>query len=355
MLTANDMTAWRAFGRPCWYSLNAFKSNCRGPTISATLQSHGQAVASLASRLPDSQRKQIGRRPTWRRSSLSESLDELDYTERLPSLEHRQPSLDETEGVTVVAEQAQVTQETEERAELVAVFIGLAFAMGGAIWALLGPEKAFEYFAGYLLEQSLSVDNLFVFVLVFDYFQTDSEGQEKILKYGLASAAILRLIMILLGAELIDNFQPVLLGRFLKVSDSYDGNNFFTERDGVRMATPLLLALAVVEISDVVFAVDSIPAVFGITHDPLIVWVSNMMAIASLRALYGFVSRIMKTLRFLDKAVALVLAWIGLKMIADFGGVHVDTRVSLGVVASLLGAGVGASYLLPAPPKEQQK
>jgi len=118
-----------------------------------------------------------------------------------------------------------------------------------------------------------------------------------------------------------------------------------------RVATPLLLTLAVVEISDVVFAVDSIPAVFGVTLDPFIVYTSNLFAILSLRSLYSFVSTIMSELRFLDKAVALVLAFIGGKMVAEFGGVEVPTDVSLMVVGALLGGGVGASLLLPEPGK----
>lgn len=128
---------------------------------------------------------------------------------------------------------------------------------------------------------------------------------------------------------------------------------FFTVQDGVRVATPLLLTLAVVELSDVVFAVDSIPAVFGITLDPFIVYTSNIFAILSLRALYGFVSTVMTELRYLDKAVAVVLGFIGLKMLAEFADIHIPTDVSLLVVAALLGTGVGASLLLPDPEKQE--
>lgn len=313
------------------------------------------------------------------RSSFSGSLDEADLDE-LSRPSSILGSVDETQSLEAASAEEEV-KETEERGELVFVCIAAALLFGVGVGATMGSTKALEYFAGYLLEQSLSIDNLFVFVLVFSYFKVDTHGQDKVLTYGIASAAILRLIMVLLGAELIDNFQPILLGfaalllyssykllvrgggdvdgdlsennivklcrRFLKVTDTYDGDKFFTEQNGVRAATPLLLALAVVEISDVVFAVDSIPAVFGITRDPFIVWTSNMMAILSLRALYGFVSTMMKQLHYLDKAVALVLAWIGSKMIADFAGVHIDTKVSLGVVATLLAGGVGASLAFP--------
>jgi TerC family integral membrane protein len=279
-----------------------------------------------------------------------------------------------------------------------------------------GPEKAQEFFAGYLLEQSLSIDNLFVFVLVFSYFKTPLESQPKVLTYGIATAAVLRLIMILLGVELIQSFEPLLLvfalillwsaygllfkgdededddlsdnavvklcRRLLPVSDHYDGNNFFTTPAaaqaaaaaaaaasngssssgasasgsssavairswGGRVATPLLLALAVVEISDVLFAVDSIPAVFGVTLDPFIIYSSNMFAIFSLRSLYSFVSTVMTELRYLDKAVALVLAFIGGKMLLEFADISVPTDVSLLVVGLMLGGGVAASMLLP--------
>jgi TerC family integral membrane protein len=134
---------------------------------------------------------------------------------------------------------------------------------------------------------------------------------------------------------------------YTQVSESYDGDKFFTVQNGVKVATPLLLVLAVIELSDVVFAVDSIPAVFGVTLDPFIVYTSNMFAILSLRALYGFVSTAMSELRYLDKAVALVLGFIGAKMVAEFGEVHVPTDVSLLVVGLVLGGGVGASLLLP--------
>lgn len=132
------------------------------------------------------------------------------------------------------------------------------------------------------------------------------------------------------------------------MSDRYDGVNFFsTNSAGVRVATPLLLTLAVIELSDVVFAVDSIPAVFGVTLDPFIVYTSNMFAILSLRSLYSFVSTVMTELRFLDKAVALVLGFIGVKMLLEFADVNIPTDVSLLVVGLTLGAGVGASILLP--------
>lgn len=275
------------------------------------------------------------------------------------------------------------TSEAESKGEVVAAFVGAALLFGVGIWNTLGVEKAQEFFAGYLLEQSLSVDNLFVFILVFRYFRAPKADQDKVLKYGIGTAAVLRLVMILLGSELIESWKPVLLlfagillfssykllasgdsadaddedlsdngivklcRRLIPVSETYDGASFFTMQNGKRIATPLLLVLAVVELSDVVFAVDSIPAVFGITTDPFIVYSSNMFAILSLRALYGFVNTIMSELKYLDKAVALVLGFIGAKMVADFGGYHVPTITSLGVVVTTLAGGVAASLWLP--------
>ncbi|KAG2438021.1 hypothetical protein HXX76_005635 [Chlamydomonas incerta] len=270
---------------------------------------------------------------------------------------------------------------TEQRYEALAAWVGAAVAFGCGIWYVQGAEKAQEYFAGYLLEQSLSVDNLFVFVLVFGFLKTPPEAQSKVLTWGIATAAVLRAVLIVLGVELVREFEPLLLffaaillfssfklltasggdddddlsdnpiykfcARFIKVTDTYDGTNFFTTVNGARVATPLLLTLAVVELSDVVFAVDSIPAVFGVTLDPFIVYTSNVFAILSLRALYTFVATAMGELRFLDKAVAVVLGFIGSKMVLSFADVVIPTDVSLLVVGLVLGAGVGASLALP--------
>ncbi|KAK9859357.1 hypothetical protein WJX84_000815 [Apatococcus fuscideae] len=273
----------------------------------------------------------------------------------------------------------------EEKGEAVALWVGAAVLFGLGIWVVQGGPQAEQFFAGYLVEQSLSVDNLFVFILVFRYFKTPKLAQDKALTWGILTAAVLRAVIILLGVELIDNFQPVLLGfaailiyssvkilvsgdeddeddlsdnnivafcrRFITVTEQYDGEKFFTLENGARVATPLLLVLAVIELSDIVFAVDSIPAVFGVTQDPFIVYTSNIFAILSLRALYGFVNTILGELRFLGPAVALVLGFIGSKMIADYFGYELSTELSLGVVATLLGGGVAASLLLPEPSK----
>jgi len=267
-------------------------------------------------------------------------------------------------------------------------WVGAAAAFGGVLFAV-DPVKGEEFFAGYLLEQSLSVDNLFVFVLVFKYFQVPVERQKIVLDYGIIGAAVFRAIMILLGWEIIETFEPALLvfavillfssykllagededeeedlednaivkfcRKFMTVSNDYDGDNFWTMQNGVKMATPLLLVLAVIELSDVVFAVDSIPAVFGVTRDPLVIYSSNIFAILALRSLFRFVADAVAELEYLQTAVAVVLGFIGAKMIADFGGIHCPTSVSLLVVAGVLGTGVGASVLLPSDGDEAKE
>jgi len=258
--------------------------------------------------------------------------------------------------------------------------VGAATLFGGGIGAFLGSDKAIEYFTGYLLEESLSVDNLFVFLLLFDYFKVPMNEQKKVLKYGIWGAVLMRAVFIGAGLLAIEKFRGVLLGfaalliyssynilagagdgdddededlsdnqvvqlvnKFVKSSPNYDGDKFFTVVDGVKMATPLLVVLICVEISDVIFAVDSIPAVFGVTEDPLIVFTSNIFAIASLRALYQVLAKLAKDLEYLDTAVGGVLGFIGVKLILEYFGLEVSEVASLAVVASMLGVGVGTS------------
>ncbi|XP_068317954.1 thylakoid membrane protein TERC, chloroplastic-like isoform X2 [Pyrus communis] len=252
-----------------------------------------------------------------------------------------------------------------------------AVAFGIGVGFKDGVGKASEFFAGYLLEQSLSVDNLFVFVLVFKYFKVPIMYQSRVLSYGIAGAVVFRLTLILLGTATLQRFEAVNLllaaillyssfklfsseedntdlsnnfivktcQRFIPVTSNYDGNQFFTFQDGVRKATPLLLTVAVIELSDIAFAVDSIPAVFGVTRDPFIVFSSNLFAIVGLRSLYTLISAGMSDLEYLQPSIAVVLGFIGCKMILDFFGFHVSTEVSLGFVATSLSAGVLLSLM----------
>jgi len=258
-------------------------------------------------------------------------------------------------------------------------WVGAAIGYGFLLIFFAGPEVSGEFYAGYLLEQSLSIDNLLVFLLLFEYFKVPLEYQNRVLNWGIIGSIIMRATMIGVGAvalrevrEVLLIFASILLFSSYKVivgeedeedgdlsenaivkfannlfssTDQFDGDKFFTEIDGIRKATPMLLCMIAVEISDVVFAVDSIPAIFGVTEDPLVVFSSNMFAIMGLRSLYIILSKAASELKYLEKAVAVVLGFIGGKLIAEYFGFNISTEVSLGVVVTMLGGGVAASVL----------
>ncbi len=261
------------------------------------------------------------------------------------------------------------------------VWITLAAVFAGAVAVVFDGDKALEFVAGYLVEKSLSVDNLFVFLLIFRFFQVPSQVQHRVLFWGVFGAIVLRGVMIALGVGLLEHFEWLVLvfaavlvfsglkllfeneeegadlsnnrvvrlvQRILPVTDRYDGSRFFTVQDGARRATPLLLVLIVVELSDVIFAVDSIPAVFGVSRDPFIIYTSNIFAILGLRALYFVLASALAGLRFLRPSLAFVLLFIGAKMIAGHLGHEVPVGAALAVVGGLLGAGVALSLLFPA-------
>jgi TerC family integral membrane protein len=273
------------------------------------------------------------------------------------------------------------------------LLFGAALAFCSGVFLVRGPEDATAWFAAYILEESLSVDNLFVFSLIFDYFQTPANAQPRVLRWGLIVAVVLRAAFIFAGLAAVQRFKGVLLffavlllyssysllseeeeeedlsqnmvvqltQKYLPSSDKYDGERFITKVDGATspaagtlpglldgssLVTPLLLALVCVELSDVLFAVDSIPAVFGVTTDPFIALTSNGFAILGLRALYTVVAQAVDDFKYLRPAIAIVLGFIGAKLIGEFAGFEVSTLASLVVVATTLGAGVGASVLL---------
>jgi tellurite resistance protein TerC len=253
--------------------------------------------------------------------------------------------------------------------------IAFALLFGLFIWWREGAQHALEYYTGYLIELSLSVDNLFVFILIFSYFGVPSEAQPKVLKWGILGAIVMRFIMIGLGALLLARFEwiiyvfggililtgirmllqkdevieleknPVvrLARRLLPFNNSYDGTRFFTRTmKGRVLATPLLLVLLVVEWSDLVFAIDSIPAIFAITRDPFLVYSSNIFAILGLRALFFVLAGMMDRFAYLKPGVALILVFVGVKM-ALSAWVHIPTLMSLAVVLLTLAAAVGLS------------
>jgi len=257
------------------------------------------------------------------------------------------------------------------------VWISLALIFNLGIYYLWGSEKAMEFLAGYLIEKSLSVDNIFVFIVIFSYFAVPAMYQHRILFWGILGALIMRAIFIAVGAALLTAFHWMiyvfggflvitgvkllltgdhqvepeknpavrLLRRVMHVTKKYDGQRFFVRVDGRLWATPLLLVLVVVETTDVIFAVDSIPAIFAITSDPFIVYTSNIFAILGLRALYFLLAGIMDMFRYLKVGLSFVLCFVGIKMtIVDLYKIPIE--ISLGVIAGILTVAMAASLLV---------
>ena len=249
--------------------------------------------------------------------------------------------------------------------------VTLALLFGVFLWVREGTQTALEYYTGYIIELSLSVDNLFVFLLIFQYFAVPAELQPRILKWGILGALVMRAIMIALGALLLQKFTWIiyifggiliitgirmfrgsgdriepdrnplvrLVRRFVPMMDAYNGQKFIVR--GIRgwMATPLLLVLLLVEWSDLVFAIDSIPAIFAVTRDPFIVYSSNVFAILGLRALFFVLAGMMDRFEYLKPGVAAILVFVGFKML--FNGIfHMPTIVSLAVIVGILGGSV---------------
>ena len=259
------------------------------------------------------------------------------------------------------------------------VWIGLALVFNLGVWHYAGSTKALEFFTGYLIEKSLSVDNVFVFALLFSYFAVPQLYQHKVLFWGILGALIMRAIMIVLGAALITKFawiiyvfggfliltgikmivkreeeihperNPVVIWfkRLMPVTPDYRGDKFFVRENGIRMATPLFVVLLLVEISDVIFAVDSIPAIFAVTKDPFIVYTSNVFAILGLRSLYFALAGVMDKFHYLKIGLGVVLTFVGVKMILAHTAWKIDTLVSLGVIVVILATSVVMSLLRP--------
>jgi tellurite resistance protein TerC len=263
------------------------------------------------------------------------------------------------------------------------VWVTLALVFNGWLYVEKGPRIALEFFTGYLIEKSLSVDNVFVFALLFSYFSVPPLYQHKVLFWGVLGALLMRGVLIGAGAMLITQFAWILyvFGVFLivtgvrmafkkeeeihpeqnpvvrlfkklyPVSHEYHGDRFFAKVDGRHFATPLMVVLVCVEVTDVIFAVDSIPAIFSVTQDPFIVYTSNVFAILGLRSLYFALSGVMHLFRFLKVGLGLVLAFVGVKMLLAHTAWKIDTLVSLGVVAGVLVVAMGASVLWKEKPR----
>jgi TerC family integral membrane protein len=258
-------------------------------------------------------------------------------------------------------------------------WVALSVLFGLGILYYSGHQQALEFFTGYLIEKALSVDNLFLFLVIFRTFAIDDRFQHRMLEWGILGALIMRAVMIAAGAELIERFSWIMYlfgafllyagvhmlfakkekihpeqnsifrfaNRHLRVTREYYGEHFFVRVAGKLFATPLFLVLLVVEITDVTLAIDSIPAVFGITRDPFIVYTSNVFAILGLRAMYFLLAGMLNRLRFLTVGLSFVLFFIGGKMIAD-PWLHVPDHISLAVVGGILLIALLASLLFPA-------
>ncbi|MDQ4143970.1 MAG: TerC family protein [Actinomycetota bacterium] len=299
------------------------------------------------------------------------------------------------------------TEEDEEpsvrqSAAWVTVWVGLALVFGVIVLVWKGGETAGEYFAGYLIEYSLSVDNMFVFIVIFSYFSVPIKYQHQVLFYGILGAIIFRGAFIAVGVALIENFEWIIyvFGAFLlytayrvgkgateeihpednailkfaqrrfRSTTRFEGQKLFIYENGKRLATPLFICLLFIEMTDVVFALDSIPAIFGITEDPFIILTSNVFAVLGLRALYFLLAGGLKKLHLLNYGLAFVLGFVGVKMLLEAvpcdtsslfchvehgeGHIEVPIWLSLIVIVASLGITTVLSFVIPAPEEEEK-
>ena len=258
------------------------------------------------------------------------------------------------------------------------VWVTVALIFAGLVFHYQGSVRGFEFLTGYLIELSLSVDNLFVFLLIFSYFKVPAKFQHRVLFWGVMGALVMRLTMIFVGAALINRFHWIIyifgaflvytgikmfrqeeidiqpeqnplvriVTRFLPISRHYEEEKFFTKTNGKRTGTLLLLVLAVVEVTDLVFAVDSIPAIFVVTTNTFIVYTSNVFAILGLRSMYFLLAGVVEKFRYLRFGLAIVLTFIGLKMLVGAIGFHIPITISLVFVALVLVGSVVASLVI---------
>ena len=265
--------------------------------------------------------------------------------------------------------------EFSEAARWSVLWVVIALIAGGVIGFVYGSEYWWQYLSGYLIEKSLAVDNVFIWAIIFSYFAVPARLQHRVLFYGVLGALVFRGALIVAGSVLlasvswaiyvfaafliftgfkmlqhrneemdIENSKALkFVNRFIPISTNYDGEKFFTRTKLRLVATPLFAVLLFVEIMDVVFAVDSIPAIFAVTDEPFIVFASNAFAILGLRAMYFLLSGLMDRFVYLKVGLAVIMLWVGLKMILSHSVFHIDTFVSLGVIVAILAVTIGAS------------
>jgi tellurite resistance protein TerC len=259
------------------------------------------------------------------------------------------------------------------------VWITLAMIFAGIVFLYQGSDLGFKFLTGYVIELSLSVDNLFVFLLIFSFFKVPAKVQHRVLFWGVMGALVMRLTMIFVGAALINRFHWIIyifgvflvytglkmfrqeetdispednpivraVTRYIPITRHYEGEAFFTRENGKRTGTLLLLVLIVVEVTDLVFAVDSIPAIFAITTNTFIVYTSNVFAILGLRSMYFLLAGVVEKFQYLRMGLAIVLTFIGVKMLIEAVHIVIPVKISLLVVAGVLGLAVVASIIWP--------
>ena len=254
-------------------------------------------------------------------------------------------------------------------------WVACGVSFGALIWNVYGAEFGQQYFAGYVIEKSLAVDNVFVWAIIFTYFAVPREYQHRVLFLGVVGALVFRGAFIAGGSVLIERFSWVLyvfaafllytgyrmvrqrnehlnpensralklFKRYVPMTDAYHGQRFFIRRNGVLLATPLLAVLVLVEITDIVFAVDSIPAIFAVTDEPFIVFTANAFAILGLRAMYFLLADLIHRFVYLKLGLALVLVWVGIKMLLKVDIFYIPTTISLSIIITILTVSVVAS------------
>ena len=269
----------------------------------------------------------------------------------------------------------------KEAALWTAVWVGLALIFAGGLGWFYGSEPALTFLTGYVIEESLSMDNIFVIVLIFNYFAVPKQFQHRVLFYGIVGALIMRGIFIALGTALLAKFEWIIfvfgamlvitgvrmafkhderfdadqnpivkmVRKIFPLTSDFDGKHFFTMQNGRKMATPLLLVLILVEFTDLIFAIDSIPAIFGVTRDPFIVYTSNIFAVLGLRSLYFLLASVIERFHLLKYGLAIILTFVGVKMLIE-RWVHIPILASLAVIVGVLVLSIIASLIWPPPP-----
>jgi tellurite resistance protein TerC len=269
----------------------------------------------------------------------------------------------------------------KEAAIWTAIWVALALIFAGGLAWFHGSEPALTFLTGYVIEESLSMDNIFVIVLIFDFFAVPKQYQHRVLFYGIVGALIMRGLFIALGTALLARFEWIIfvfgamlvvtgvrmafkhderfdadqnpivkmVRKIFPLTKDFHGKHFFTIENGRKMATPLLLVLVLVEFTDLIFAIDSIPAIFGVTRDPFIVYTSNIFAVLGLRSLYFLLASVIERFHLLKYGLAIILTFVGVKMLIEHW-VHIPILLSLAVILGVLAIAIVASLIWPPPP-----